>query len=313
MTSVQPLVPFHAAVFVNDLGESSLGAVSRWNPRFESPTLPLHAPQGHEPLRIEARRVRTDPGLPFNVTVERGFDVELIRPNRGNRWHHVGFWSQDLEGDAGRLEEYGYVRDAWSQDDQGRLVTFVYLLSPQGLRVELTADAREPWTEWWHREHAAGVAEDVTNGLAAADVQGPVLHHIGAVLDDPQKEAQALQGAIGLQWQGPVEAEATVIDGDVERNVTTKVMTSTGTPPFVFVCRSWHDDRFPGDDDGWDHVAFVSAHLDEDVAALEKRGYRRTVCWMRGFLGRERAVLLTAPEGTRIMLVNDGIEDPGAS
>jgi hypothetical protein len=311
MTSVRPLVPFHAAVFVADLGESSLGAVSHWNPRFESPTLPLHAQQGHEPLRIEARRVRTDPGLPFNVTVERGFDVELIRPNRGNRWHHVGFWSQDLEDDAGRLEQHGYVRDAWSQDDEGRLVTFVYLLSPQGLRVELTQDAHEAWTEWWHREHAAGVAEDVANGLPAADVQGPLLHHIGAVLDDPEKEAHALQRAIGLQWQRPVEAEATVIDGDVERNVTTRVITSASTPPFVFVWRSRRDDRFPGSEDGWDHVAFGSSHLDEDVAALEKQGYRRTVCWMRGFLGRKRAVLLTAPEGTRIMLVaNEGCGDP---
>jgi hypothetical protein len=292
-------------VFVADLGESSLGAVSRWNPRFESPTLPLHAHGAHEPLRIEARRVRTDPALPFNVTVERGFDVELIRPNRGNRWHHVGFWSQDLEGDASRLEEHGYVRDAWSQDDEGRLVTFVYLLSPQGLRVELTQDAHESWTEWWHREHAAGVAEDVANGLAAADVQGRALHHIGAVLDDPEKDAHALQQAIGLQWRQPVEAGATVFDGAVERVVRTRVMTSTGTPPFVFVSRTWHDDRFPGEDDGWDHVAFVSPHLDEDVAALEERGYRRTVCWNGGFLGRERAVLLTAPEGTRMMFVAD--------
>jgi hypothetical protein len=305
MMSADPLAPFHAALFVADLGESSLGAVSRWNPRFESPTLPLHSHQGDEPLRIEARRVRTDPRLPFNVTVERGFDVEMIRPNRGNRWHHVGFWSRNLEEDARRLEEHGYVRDAWSQDDEGGLATFVYLLSPQGLRIELTQDAHEPWTEWWHREHAAGVAEDVAQGLAAAEVQGRVLHHIGAVLDDPETEAQALQRAIGVQWRQAVEAEAVVFDGDIERKVGTRLMMSTGTPPFVFVHRSWHNDRFPGDDDGWDHVAFVSTHLDEDVAALEQHGYRRTVGWNRGLVGREQAVLLSAPEGTRVMLVAD--------
>jgi hypothetical protein len=303
MTSAQSLAPWHAAVFVADLEESSLGAVSRWNPRFESPTLPLHSHQGHEPLRIEARRVRTDPRLPFNVTVERGFDVTLIRPNRGNRWHHVGFWSLDLEEDARRLEQQGYVRDAWSQADDGRLDTFVYLLSPQGLRVELTQDAHERWTEWWRSEHAAGVKEDVANGMLAADVQGRVLWHIGAVLGDPETEAEALQRAMGVQWRQPVEAEATVFDGDGERTVRTRVMTSTGTPPFVFVQRSWRDDRFPGEDDGWDHVAFAAADLDEDVAGLEKEGYRRTVWWTQGFLGRERAVLLTAPEGTRVMFV----------
>jgi hypothetical protein len=307
MTSAHPLAPFHAAVFVADLGESSLGAVSRWNPRFESPTLPLHSHQGHEPLRIEARRVRTDPRLPFNVTVERGFDVELIRPNRGNRWHHVGFWSRDLEEDAQRLEEQGYVRDAWSQGDDGRLDTFVYLLSPQGLRVELTQDGHERWTEWWRGEHAAGVKEDVANGWPATDVQGRVVQHIGAVLDDPEKEAEGLQRAIGVQWQQPVETEATVFYGDLERNVRTRVMTSTGSPPFVFLHRSWHDDRFPGDDDGWDHVAFASTRLDDDVAGLEKAGYRRTAWWTEGFLGPERAVLLTAPEGTRVMFVaNEG-------
>jgi hypothetical protein len=247
--------------------------------------------------------VRTDPRLPFNVTVERGFDVEFIRPNRGNRWHHVGFWSGRLEQDACRLEEHGYVRDAWSQDEEGRLKTFVYLLSPQGLRVELTQDAHEGWTEWWRREHAAGVAEDEANGLAAAEVQGRVLHHIGAVLDDPEKEAHAWHVAIGIQWGEPLEAEAIVFDRDRERTVKTRAMTSTGTPPFVFVHRNWGRDRFPGDDDGWDHVALVSTHLDEDVATLEKRGYRPTIAWMDSFSGPGKAVLLTAPEGTRVMLV----------
>jgi hypothetical protein len=254
-------------------------------------------------LRIEARRVRTDPRLPFNVTVERGFDVEFIRPNRGNRWHHVGFWSRDLEQDACRLEEHGYVRDAWSEDDEGRLKTFVYLLSPQGLRMELTQDAHEGWTEWWHREHAAGVAEDEASGLTAAEVQGRALHHIGAILDDPEKEAHAWRVAMGIEWGEPLEREAIVFDGDVERRVRTRVMTSTGMPPFVFVHRSWGGDRLPGDDDGWDHVAFVSTHLDEDVAALEDRGYRCTVAWMDGFSGPGRAVVLTAPEGTGVMLV----------
>jgi hypothetical protein len=303
-----PRAPFHAAVFVADLAESSLGALSRWNPRFESPTLPLHSQRGHEPLRVEVLRVRTDPRSPFNVSVERAFDVQYIRPNQGNRWHHVGFWSRDLEADARRLEGHGYVRDAWSEDGEGRLETFVYLMSPQGLRVELTQDGHEQWTDWWHGVHAAAIAEDLAEGMSPDEVQGRPLHHIGAVLDDPETEAHALEVAMGIEWNEPFEAEAVVFEGDRERTVATRMMTSTGTPPLTFVQRGGNGDRFPGEEDGWDHVAFVSTQLDEDVAGLEQLGYRRAACWNQGFSTASEAVLLTAPEGTRVMLVATAID-----
>jgi hypothetical protein len=304
-----PRAPFHAAVFVSDLGESSLGALSRWNPRFESPTLPLHSHQGREPLRVEVRRVRTDPACPFNVSVERAFDVQFIRPNQDNRWHHVGFWSSDLEGDAGRLEEHGYIRDAWSESEDGRLDTFVYLMSPQGLRVELTQDGHEHWTDWWYGAHAAAVAEDVAQGMTEDEVQGRRLHHVGAVLSDPEAEAHALEAALGIQWNRASEAEAVAFEADRKRTVMTRVMTSTGTPPLTFVHRGWRGDRFPGYEDGWDHVAFVSDQLDDDVSALERLGYVRTAYWERGFTEAGTAMLLSAPEGTRVMLVeNSGID-----
>ncbi len=303
-----PRAPFHAAVFVADLAESSLGALSRWNPRFESPTLPLHSHEGHEPLRVEVLRVRTDPRSPFNVSVERAFDVQFIRPNQGNRWHHVGFWSGDLESDAHRLEEHGYVRDAWSEDGDGRLETFVYLMSPQGLRVELTQDANEHWTDWWQGVHAAAIAEDLAQGMAPDEVQGRPLHHIGAVLEDPEAEAHALEEAMDIEWTQPFEAEATTVQGDRERTVATRMMTSTGTPPLTFVHRAWGGDRFPGEEDGWDHVAFVSTQLDKDVAGLELLGYQRTASWKQGFSNAGEAVLLTAPEGTRVMLVANTID-----
>jgi hypothetical protein len=295
--------PNHVALFVSDLADSSLDALSPWNLPFRSPTYTIHSRQDTrtEELTVEARRVRTVPESVFAVTVERGFNVSFIRPNHGLQWHHVGFWSDDLEGDAARLEDVGYVKDVWWLDDYGRITLFVYMISQQGLRVELTHSARDLWIQAFRQEYEAGVAADAAAEVPLPRRYGRRVHHLAAVLDDPQAEARALEKALGIRWGDSVESEAEIVDQDGPRLIVTRSLTSLSRMPMRFVFA-----EFPVADRGWDHVAFQSEHLMDDVVALEQAGYRQRARWNGSRVG-EKAVLMSAPEGTRVKLVANGM------
>src|SRR5262249_51792578 len=113
--SVPDRSPFHFAVFVPNLGETSLGALSPLNPAFPSLTMPVYSRRGVGELTLGARRVRTSGPSSFTVAVEQS-SCDFIRPNAGNRWHHLAFLSDDLDADVSRLEEVGYVREVWAED-----------------------------------------------------------------------------------------------------------------------------------------------------------------------------------------------------
>lgn len=62
--------------------------------------------------------------------------------------HHLGYWTSDLDRDSAALRSQGYEVEALGRDDAGE-VRFVYLLAPEGFRVELCPDwARPAWEEW---------------------------------------------------------------------------------------------------------------------------------------------------------------------
>ncbi|EYT57139.1 VOC family protein [Microbacterium sp. UCD-TDU] len=66
----------------------------------------------------------------------------------GEALHHLAYWSDDLEADAASLEAAGYTREAHGTDEEGR-IRFVYLISPEGVRIELGATWSKPaWDDW---------------------------------------------------------------------------------------------------------------------------------------------------------------------
>jgi len=290
--------PYHVAVFVDDFSDSSLDVLSSWRMRSKSPTFTVHSHKGGtEELCVEALFVRTDPELEFSVAVEHIDDFTFIRPNPGNGWHHVGYWSDDFVAEVARLESEGWSRDVWWEDEDGGVAFFAYMLSAQGLRVELTDLGT---VQRILREQGDNIAREMIG-----DETAPfrAVDHVAAVVDDPEAEARALERALGVRWGDPVESEVVVFDGGGERAFVTRSITSLSAPPLRFVQREWAGSRVPGDRDGWDHVAFRSSQLDEDVAALQQAGYERLARWP-GSQDGEASVLLSAPEGTRVKLVS---------
>jgi len=80
--------------------------------------------------------------------------IELFQGPPGSPWaapngsymHHVGYWSDDMDGDKARLVAAG-MRVAVDGRETGRY--FIYFESDHGLRVELTDVSRRQTLEAW--------------------------------------------------------------------------------------------------------------------------------------------------------------------
>ena len=82
--------------------------------------------------------------------------VELIEGQPGTIWapqnglHHLGVWTDDLEGDAIQLDESGFSQQAAGVSRSGRIPSaFTYHLSPHGMRLELVDVASRPAFDRW--------------------------------------------------------------------------------------------------------------------------------------------------------------------
>lgn len=78
--------------------------------------------------------------------------LEVIQSHPGTVWepatgsgiHHLGYWSDDVPGDAAVLEANGYEREAAGIGPDG-VPHWTYHRSPTGPRVELVSRALEPY------------------------------------------------------------------------------------------------------------------------------------------------------------------------
>jgi hypothetical protein len=128
---------FHIGIVVEDLdaGLRELGELLgyEWCPVFAIET-PVVLPEGE--IMVDLRFV-------YSKTQPR---VELIRAVSGTPWvpaadsgiHHAGYWTDDLAGDARRLESSGYAEEARGVLPDGTPI-WAYHRSPRGPRIELVS------------------------------------------------------------------------------------------------------------------------------------------------------------------------------
>jgi hypothetical protein len=83
--------------------------------------------------------------------------IEVIQAVPGTVWvpapgsgiHHVGYWSDDVAGDAARLERHGLAREAAGVRPGGE-VFWTYHRAAGGPRIELVSrDLLGPLSEYW--------------------------------------------------------------------------------------------------------------------------------------------------------------------
>ena len=80
--------------------------------------------------------------------------LEVVQAVRGTPWepvpgsgiHHLGFWSDDFDGDAADLERRGYVREAAAVAPDGRPM-FAFYRGATGPRIELVPTGSRPFLE----------------------------------------------------------------------------------------------------------------------------------------------------------------------
>jgi hypothetical protein len=83
--------------------------------------------------------------------------LELLQTVPGTVWtpadsgvHHIGFWSDDVEGDLAALEAGGMQLEvkSYNPDGSGELL-WAYVKGPVGPRMELVSRAMEPFINYW--------------------------------------------------------------------------------------------------------------------------------------------------------------------
>lgn len=112
----------------------------------------------------------------LTYSVEGPPHYEIVEGSPGTLWdpstaqggvHHLGFWSEDVAGDAARLIDAGYECGATAATPDGRPTGFSYHRLHSGLWVELVDLARKPGYDTWI---AGGDFPDFTPpGAPAAD------------------------------------------------------------------------------------------------------------------------------------------------
>lgn len=93
--------------------------------------------------------------LTFTYSCEGPQHVELL--TGGSVWacgdqpgaHHVGVWCDDIAGETERCLSLGWTLAAAAKDPADGFGTFVYVVPPSGLIVELVSSAAQPRFEQW--------------------------------------------------------------------------------------------------------------------------------------------------------------------
>ncbi|HEX3332883.1 MAG TPA: VOC family protein [Acidimicrobiales bacterium] len=136
---------FHVGVVVDDL-DAALARLSdlfgyRWSGAFEG-RIPVWLPGGDREVDLRFVYSRTTPRIEVIQSVEGTVWV----PSAGSGVHHLGYWSDDVEGDAARLAHAGAVMEAAGRTPGGA-AQWSYHRAPDGPRIELVDRALQPFLE----------------------------------------------------------------------------------------------------------------------------------------------------------------------
>jgi hypothetical protein len=119
----------------------------RWSDVFEG-QVQVWLPDGDREIPLRFVYSRTFP----RIEVIQAIEGTVWVPSAGSGIHHLGYWSDDVEGDGARLEEDGYVMEARGRVPNGA-APWSYHWAPAGFRVELVDRALQPMLErFWAGE-----------------------------------------------------------------------------------------------------------------------------------------------------------------
>ena len=119
----------------------------RWSDAFEGRVL-VRLPDGDREVLLRFVYSRTVP----RIEVIQAIEGTVWVPSAGSGIHHLGYWSDDVEGDAAGLEKSGYVMEALGRVPN-RAAPWSYHRAPGGVRVELVDRALQPMLEaFWSDE-----------------------------------------------------------------------------------------------------------------------------------------------------------------
>jgi Glyoxalase/Bleomycin resistance protein/Dioxygenase superfamily len=119
----------------------------RWSDAFEG-RVQVWLPDGDREIHLRFVYSRTVP----RMEVIQAIDGTVWVPSAGSGIHHLGYWSDDVEGDATRLERSGFVVEALGRVPNGA-AQWSYHRAPDGFRVELVDRALQPMLErFWSDE-----------------------------------------------------------------------------------------------------------------------------------------------------------------
>ena len=119
----------------------------RWSDVFEG-RVQVWLPDGDREIPLRFVYSRTVP----RIEVIQAIEGTVWVPSTGSGIHHLGYWSDDVEGDGARLETIGYAREALGRVPNGA-ASWSYHGAPSGFRVELVDRALQPMLEsFWSDE-----------------------------------------------------------------------------------------------------------------------------------------------------------------
>ena len=112
-----------------------------WSDAFEG-RVQVWLPDGDREILLRFVYSRSVPRIEVIQAIENTVWV----PSAGSGIHHLGYWSDDVEGDAARLERSGFVVEALGRVPNGA-APWSYYRAPGGIRIELVDRALQPLLE----------------------------------------------------------------------------------------------------------------------------------------------------------------------
>ena len=139
---------FHVGIVVDDF-ESTLATLAElfgyeWCDEIGGPTT-VTLPSGDAVLDLRFAYSKTSPRL----EVIRALPGTPWIPAAGSGIHHVGYWSDDVPGDAADLVRHGFLTEVFGARPDGAAY-WSFHRGPTGLRIELVSRAVQPTLEhYW--------------------------------------------------------------------------------------------------------------------------------------------------------------------
>ncbi|MGC0422725.1 VOC family protein [Embleya sp. AB8] len=146
---------FHVAYAVGDLTEAADSLIALNGGTVTEP-VPIEAlvvapALSVDPVRVGGRLCWMPAAEPPVELWEGGAESPWSCPAGGMRFHHIGYYVDDLDAAARGLEEQGFTLDLTPYHDGEGILGFAYFRNPGGLRIEIQNIDDKPAMDAWLR------------------------------------------------------------------------------------------------------------------------------------------------------------------